>query len=113
MTFQMMTITNLISLFVLHFIGDFLLQSDKMAINKSSSMRWLAVHSFVYSLPLLYFGVSFALMSGMMHFIVDGITSKVTSRLWKEEKRHWFFVTIGADQMIHMIMLIITLGAAY
>ena len=94
-----------------HFIGDFILQSDYHAVNKSKSNLALFEHVLWYSLPLCFAGfvipVSFAwLVSNMiMHAAVDYVTSRMTSQLWKEGKRHWFFVTIGADQSLHFTCL--------
>ncbi len=92
----------------LHFLGDFLLQSDKMALSKSSSMRWLGIHVAVYSAVFIPFGLKFVLANYVLHFITDAISSRLTSRLWKQDKRHWFFVVIGADQAIHMSCLLLT-----
>lgn len=91
-----------------HFICDFLLQSDKMATNKSSSNRWLGLHVAAYSVPFLWFGWRFALVNGVAHFLIDWLTSRGTSWLWKQEERHWFFTMIGFDQAIHMTTLALT-----
>ncbi len=93
----------------LHLLGDFVLQSDKMALNKSRSNYWLAVHCMVYSIPMLWFGVTFAIFAGVSHFIVDFISSRMTKVLWAKEERHWFFVTIGVDQAIHLSLLILAM----
>ena len=103
-----------------HFVADFTCQSDKMAINKSSDNYWLTFHVVTYSfvmfimvLPifLVYLGflaaLGFSIINGILHWITDYHTSRLNSKLWKEEKRHWFFVAIGFDQFIHAL----TLGA--
>ncbi len=95
-------------LICLHFIADFLIQSDEMALNKSTSLYWLGIHSIVYSILFLYFGIYFILITCIAHFIIDYISSKLTTYFWVKQQRHWFFVTIGCDQAIHFICLLIT-----
>lgn len=93
----------------LHWIADFILQTDKMAINKSTSWVWLSSHVGIYTLCLLPFGPGYALANGFAHFITDAITSRITSYLWKKGDRHNFFVVIGADQLLHSAFLIFTI----
>lgn len=102
---------NIILLTWLHFFSDFILQSDKMAINKSSSLKWLTIHVTVYIIPFLYFGWKFALVNYIAHWTTDFFSSRATTYLWKKEKRHWFFVVIGLDQAIHMTCLFLTVGS--
>lgn len=93
----------------LHFIADFLLQTDKMAVNKSKSFSWLTVHVAVYSGVLCAFcGPWYALVNGVAHYLTDAVTSRVTSYLWKRSERHWFFVVIGLDQALHLTVLVLT-----
>lgn len=121
----------LLWLLTAHFIGDFVLQSNWMGINKSTRWDALALHVAIYALcfcwtphPAVFMAVTFA-----SHFLTDAVTSRITSRLWffsqhrglfarvdggqqlREPienpwmpiagKRRWFFVAIGADQLIH------------
>jgi hypothetical protein len=91
-----------------HFFGDFILQTDTMALNKSKSNKWLGIHSFVYALPFLWLGWKFAAFASILHFAVDWATSRGTSKLWAANQRHWFFTLIGFDQAIHMTILLTT-----
>ncbi len=99
---------NFITLIWFHFVADFVFQTDNMAINKSKSLKWLGIHATTYALPFFYFGLSFMTITGLSHFIVDFFSSRITSYFWRNEKRHWFFVTIGADQAIHITILLLT-----
>lgn len=92
----------------LHFIGDFVLQSDKIATLKSRDNRYLLLHSVVYSLPMLLIGPEFAITNGVLHYCVDYFTSRGTKKLYANEKRHWFFTLIGFDQAIHLTFLVFT-----
>ena len=102
-------ITNIIALTWLHFIADFALQTDKIAVAKSRDLKALCLHCGIYSIPLLFFGWRFAFLNGLLHFIVDFVTSKITRYYWSNKNRHWFFMTIGCDQAIHITTLILTL----
>lgn len=95
----------------LHFVGDFILQSDEMALNKSRSLRWLSFHAATYSIPLFLVGWKFALANAGAHWLVDLVTSRINSQLWAAGKRHWFFVGIGFDQAVHLSILFYSYGA--
>lgn len=101
-------VNDILIIIWLHFVADFILQSDKMAKNKSKSSLWLLLHIVTYSIPLLYFGWLFALINGIAHFITDFITSRITSKLYAKGEIHWFFVIIGLDQAIHLTTLVLT-----
>lgn len=103
-----MLINKIVFLVWIHFIGDFILQSDWMAVHKSKSMKALAFHVVTYLLPFMLIGWKFALINGVLHGLVDMVTSRITSRLWAMNQRHWFFVVIGFDQAIHLSCLFIT-----
>jgi capsule polysaccharide export protein KpsE/RkpR len=101
-------IIPIIVLVWMHFIADFIFQSDYIAINKSKNNLVLLTHVCLYGIPFFLFGAAFAFANMALHFVTDYITSRVTSYLWKNDKRHWFFVTIGFDQAVHMTCLFST-----
>lgn len=101
----------------IHFLADFVFQTDRMAIDKSKSWLILFHHSLVYY-AILYFGFGIYTkeippliftINFISHFIIDAITSRINSRLWALNKRHWFFVIIGLDQFLHTSILILTI----
>jgi len=105
-----MSILTILSLVWLHFVADFVLQTDKMAINKSSSHMWLVTHVVTYTLPFLVFGWQFVLVNGVAHLLTDAVSSRLTSYYWKQTppNRHMFFVVIGADQALHLTALFLS-----
>jgi hypothetical protein len=97
---------TLLLLLTTHFVADFLLQSDWMALNKSKSWKALIAHCAVYAACFVYFGLAFAVITFLLHALTDTVTSRITSKLWQAGERHWFFVVIGFDQLIHYFTLI-------
>lgn len=111
------SLTVILLLIWLHFIADFVLQSDVMAKAKSSDDTVLIKHVVIYSatfipFALWAFGVAdaaaFITMNYAGHFVTDYFTSRATTKLWIAGKRHWFFVVIGLDQAVHMTTLFAT-----
>lgn len=97
-----------------HWIGDFIMQSDWHATNKSSN-NWILLHHVgCYSIPLLMIGflvpisMAWVLINAILHAVTDWCTSRMTSKLWVAGERHWFFVVIGLDQSIHFTTLFAT-----
>ena len=110
----------IIAVIVTHWIADFVFQTHWMAVNKSKNNIALSVHVFVYTIiiglilgtPLYVYGyMSYAILSswivinGILHFITDYITSRITSKLWAKQDYHNFFVVVGFDQVIHYTCL--------
>lgn len=116
----MIPISVVIGLILLHLLGDWFLQTTWMAVNKSKNWTAIYTHVFVYSLCFIPFGMEFCVITFICHFITDAITSRLTTRwfffyedpdtgwspIW--ENRSWFFNTIGIDQAIHFITLLLT-----
>lgn len=130
------------TLILAHFVGDWLLQNDWMALNKSKQILPLAVHAavvaFVTGLAAAKWlvgpelGFWFILITFVCHFWTDYVTSRITSKLWFVDaipltpdeqnrmtwtsthrcrfkpSRHWFFVMIGFDQVLHYFQLAVT-----
>lgn len=121
-------ILTIIYILSVHFVSDFIMQSDEMAKGKSTSIKWLTLHILSYlkgficsaiifyvtitliwgriASPLLILGYCF--VNAILHWVTDYFTSKETSRLWAELKVHQFFIMIGLDQLIHATCLILT-----
>lgn len=148
-----------LSLIVAHFIGDFILQSNWMALNKSKNWGALSIHVLAYMVPFTLWVMGtgqtdtlwpFLVFTALFHFGTDAVTSTITSKLWfldtheitpkhqeflgenpitkvvdnghctvnlnyivqlvtfDDAKRHWFFVMIGLDQLIHYVTLAYT-----
>jgi len=93
-----------------HFVADFILQTNYIAANKSKYTGCLLIHCIIYSIPFLIFGVEYAIINGMLHFIVDYFSSALTTVFYANDKIHRFWVTIGCDQAIHMTCLVLTSG---
>lgn len=126
-----------------HFVGDWLLQSDWMALNKSKRLDALVTHVIVVTLSLvplvavaaayrrhsitapdylLWYPWYFLGANFVLHFLIDFVTSRITTKLfyfelsginglWRPVEpspRHWFFVVIGFDQVLHYVSLLVT-----
>lgn len=98
----------LIVVILVHWLADFVFQTDKMAKSKSTNPEWLVTHVTCYALFLVPFGLMFAAVNFVAHLTTDFFSSQITSYFWRLERRHEFFVTIGLDQALHMIVLVLT-----
>lgn len=112
----------------IHWIADFVLQTDWQAQNKSKSNFALLSHtsnySLVWLLPMcLVFGVMkegettewifwssiyFGMITFVVHTVTDYFTSRLNSKLWSAGKVHYFFVSVGFDQVLHYGQLFLT-----
>lgn len=121
-----------LSILFIHWISDFVMQTDRQAQGKSKNWGDLLDHTFNYSLIWLFFGCSyhmvlhfgeprtlpsqaliFAGVTFMCHTITDYFTSRLNSKLWAAKKVHNFFVSIGFDQWLHYLQLLITFQLIY
>jgi hypothetical protein len=103
------------ALLIAHWVADFVCQNRWMAINKCSNIKALSLHVAIYTIVFallmgitpLYWNhptelfLSWILINCVLHFITDFFTSKATKFLFSFENKHYFFVMIGFDQLIH------------
>jgi len=127
MTFAFSTVFYLL---VAHIVGDFFLQSQKMAEGKSGPAwsGWLALHCLFYFVVLLfaspaifqsYRGMEFtqvhfvfASVSSILHLGVDMFSSVAYKHFAKSDGfKRGFFNTLGVDQFVHIILLFALVGA--
>lgn len=112
---------TVIVILFLHWIFDFVLQTDKQSKDKSTVIEALLAHTIIYSfcwfiVITLLIGITqkpytllyFIPITFIAHTITDYFTSKLNAKLWKEKKVHNFFVSIGFDQWLHCAQLLIT-----
>lgn len=121
----MISLFEILTIIFIHWFADFVLQTSKQAEGKSKSLKpllnhtliyssvWIPVITFlfyVYKVPLnnMFIPMLFFLITFIAHTTTDFISSRMTSRLWKANKVHEFFVVIGFDQVLHYIQLFLT-----
>jgi len=116
-TFQM-----IMSVIAIHWIADFVLQTDWQAKNKSKNNWALIGHVASYSLCLTFFAffsllykdegfpwTEWVMLNFALHLVTDYFTSRINSYLWSKGRVHDFFVCVGFDQVIHYTCLFGTL----
>lgn len=119
----MISFKTIFIILTVHTIFDFFLQNRWMGENKSKfsilkpaqDCLPLLAHISIYTLGLIFIAVtlnfdfgkaySFVLFNGVAHFLTDLITSKISSKFYKENKLQAFWNTIGIDKFIHLIVL--------
>jgi len=108
----------LIFLFM-HYIADFVMQTEWQAKNKSKSLKALLSHVGTYGLVFGFFSfvviglhwymLAFIALNLVLHFCIDYVTSKMSAKRWAEGKIHDFFEVIGFDQWLHQASIGISL----
>lgn len=98
-----------------HYVGDFFFQSREIAVKKSSSVLALSIHVAIYAATLLAFSflvdftsyqrAVFIIYNGLLHWIVDYITSRISAKAWEKGNMEKFWDTIGLDQFFHIYTL--------
>ena len=117
-----MSIWLVLSVLFLHWVADFVLQTHKWSVGKSKNWEDLLSHTFTYTLmwliPVAVYGVYtdspgtimwFLPITFATHTAIDFYTSRVNAQLYKDDKHHDFFVSIGFDQFLHYAQLFLTI----
>ena len=126
-----------LAIILIHWLADFVLQTDDMAKGKSKDNGWLIIHTLVYTVVWLTVGIvtilvglimswvghslcqecichymlpllGFCAITFVCHTITDYFTSRLNSKLYSEGKIHLFFVSVGFDQFLHYLQLFFT-----
>lgn len=130
-----MTLIEIFTIIIIHWIADFIMQDEKWALGKSKNWSDLLFHTFTYSLlwwiPImtiaLYLqlsneivsdfmnkGALFILITFICHTATDHITSRIASKKFAEGKygsaipNFGAFTIIGFDQVLHYMQLFST-----
>jgi hypothetical protein len=125
-----MNLIEIFSILIIHWIGDFVLQTDNQAKGKSKNLSILLWHTLNYSYIWCCAGIIFiayksnmftdmnwykdwslslfVLITFICHTITDYFTSRLNAYLWDKKDVRGFFVSIGFDQMLHYIQLFTT-----
>jgi len=120
----MLDLKIVLGILFIHWVCDFVLQTDWQAQNKSKRWDALLLHTGIYStafyasLTIFTFlmGVSIRIYSLLIflgvtficHTITDYFTSRVNSKLYANKQIHYFFVSVGFDQWLHYVQLFLT-----
>jgi hypothetical protein len=114
-----MKIEIILLLLLIHWVADFVMQTDKQAQGKANNFTDLVSHTLNYSL-ILWVGVMvlskfdvwncfyFFIITFIAHTFTDFFTSKINKSYWKRGKSHQFFVSVNFDQWLHYVQLFVT-----
>lgn len=120
-----MNLIEIFSIIVIHWVADFVLQTNEQARGKSKNWKDLLGHTLTYSfiwlciLPIYvlfivgtenyvpWSGFIFVVITFVCHTITDYFTSRLNSKLWAKGDVHNFFVSIGFDQILHYVQLFV------
>ena len=114
-----MSLELIITIIIGHWVGDYVLQTEKMAVGKATSIKWLSIHSVVWTLSMMIIVVPFSssvtiwvwvLIMGILHWAQDFVTSKINAFFQKKKWTKMFWLSIGTDQMLHYLIMFGTLG---
>lgn len=90
-----------------HLIGDFLFQTDKLALHKTKFIHWNLLHAAIVTLCTLFFAIPLGetvfllvLINGALHYVIDWFKPRLTKQ-WRISGLAAFLI----DQAIHLLLL--------
>jgi len=125
----MIELKIIIGILLIHYLADFILQTDKQARGKSKNWKDLLSHTKMYSFIWLVAGclylyvkyqsftpprelcvnvLYFTLITFVCHTITDYFTSNEVAKYFNNQNYHIAFVVIGFDQFLHYAQLFLT-----
>ena len=125
-----MTLIEIFSIILIHWIADFIMQDEKWALGKSKNWRDLLAHTYTYSFIWMIIGsilkgtdivdwnpgtlTVFVFITFITHTITDYATSRIVSKKFAKQEygssipNLGAFTIIGFDQVLHYIQLFST-----
>lgn len=102
-----------------HVLGDFYLQSPKLAINKDESFKKLLKHSTIYLFSMMFVIIpvfslkllKWAFILSTAHFIVDVVKFFIKKKITIDDKLD--ALAYSLDQIIHIFVIIFTTMTIY
>lgn len=106
-----------------HWVADFVFQDEEWALNKSKSFNSLLEHTSTYTgilwlffIPVLWgMAIWFVTVNFIAHTAIDYVTNKIVAKRFQDKylggsiPNLGAFTVIGFDQLLHYIILFVTL----
>ena len=107
--------SKILLILLIHTLGDFFLQGEKLRKNKAYTLSSLLLHTFIYTATMLicspfFLGMSykaailFSLVNGITHLVIDFYFRKLKFGYANFDKKKYNLVVI-IDQSLHIIIL--------
>lgn len=120
-----MSIHLILIMIIGHWLSDFIFQTTG-DIFKKGNKNILTIHSIEYSALMSfivwvcvaigiidtlkwYYIIGFFITTFITHYIVDYFTSKLSNIYWNESRRFEYFSTIITDQILHLLIIFLTI----
>jgi len=114
---------RIVILVILHIFGDFFLQSIKLNKLKAVKLPYLLKHVGFYTLAFIFLspvligftflqGLTYSLINGVLHLIVDYFTIKMKNE-YREKSELTYVAVIAFDAILHILILVTTLIFLY